>query len=321
MAPDPMPEQERLALAFLFGLSYRMTGDPNDAEDVVQETFLRAMEKPPAERGSSVRPWLARVALNLSRDLLRRRRRRRYVGPWLPGLLAGESETEVPAHEPEAFGISTEGRYDLLESVSIAFLHALEALTPTQRAVLLLRDVFDYSVRATADALDTSEPNVKTTLHRARKAMQGYERDRPVSLADVRGRTREALAAFLDRLVAGDAEGTAALLADDAIAVNDGGGEFHAARNVVRGRDRVARLHLGLVGRLRGDVGIQLREINGLPALVVEFGTASPGYAPRSVVAVRVDDSGRIIGIYTVLASAKLARVAAEPDATRLSFG
>src|SRR6185295_2830674 len=145
---------------FLWGLCYRLTGSAADADDLVQETFVRAIERPPARTDMPWRPWLVRVALNLGRDLLRRRRRAGYVGPWLPAPIDTGDDASPPSFEPEIPGVgSTEGRYDLLESVTFAFLLALEALTPTQRAVLLLRDVFDYSVREVADALDLSEAN------------------------------------------------------------------------------------------------------------------------------------------------------------------
>jgi RNA polymerase sigma-70 factor (ECF subfamily) len=149
----------------LWHLCYRMTGIAADADDLVQETFLRAIERPPPRTDMALRPWLVRVALNLARDLLRRRRRRReYTGPWLPSPIeTGEPGADaaddrvLPAFEPSLPGLgSTEGRYDLVESVTFAFLLALEALTPQQRAVLLLRDVFDYSVRETAEALAVS---------------------------------------------------------------------------------------------------------------------------------------------------------------------
>ena len=157
---------------FLWGLCYRLTGSAADADDLVQETFVRTIERPPARMKDPLRPWLVRVAMNLGRDLLRRRRRAPYKGPWLPSpietngqdlfpreevaLPLGEialplGEVAPPSHEVVFEGGSTEGRYELLESVSFAFLLALEVLTPQQRAVLLLRDVFDYSVRETAD--------------------------------------------------------------------------------------------------------------------------------------------------------------------------
>src|SRR5690242_19315982 len=164
---------------FLWGVSYRMTGSAADADDIVQDTLVRAIERPPQRTDEPVRPWLVKVALNLSRDVLRRRKRREYVGPWLPSPIDTSDESAPPSHEPSVDGRETlEARYDLLESVSIAFLVALEQLTPRQRAVLLLRDVFDYSVKETADALDLSEANVKTTHHRARNVMATYDRER-----------------------------------------------------------------------------------------------------------------------------------------------
>ncbi|MEW6270578.1 MAG: sigma-70 family RNA polymerase sigma factor [Thermodesulfobacteriota bacterium] len=123
---------------FLWGLCYRLTGSAADADDLVQATFVRALERPPARTDEPWRPWLTRVAVNLGRDLLRRRKRRGYVGPWLPSPIE-TGEQPLASFEPEiASGVTTEGRYDMLESVSIAFLVALEALTPKQRAVLLL---------------------------------------------------------------------------------------------------------------------------------------------------------------------------------------
>src|SRR5207253_2970137 len=106
---------------------------------------------------------------------LRRRKRRDYVGSWLPSPIETGEEASPPAHEIESAEASTEYRYDLMESVSMAFLLALEWLTPRQRAVLLLRDVFDYSVQETGRALDLTQANVKVTHHRARQAMKAYE--------------------------------------------------------------------------------------------------------------------------------------------------
>src|SRR5262249_13064147 len=130
---------------FLWGLCYRITGSAADADDVVQDTFVRALQSS-RERPDDPRRWLTRIAVNAARDVLRRRKRRAYVGPWLPTPIETASDDVPPSHEPALHGEHTlEGRYDLLESVSLAFLQALEALTPTQRAVLLLCDVFDYS--------------------------------------------------------------------------------------------------------------------------------------------------------------------------------
>src|SRR4029434_3703531 len=129
-------------------------------------------------------------------------RRRRYEGPWLPALAPTDErglrgEPDDPSPGPAA-------RYDRIESVTLAFLLALEALTPSQRAVLLLRDVFDYAVRETADALGMSEANVKVTHHRARRAMTAYDRNRCVATAALQAQTREALERFLVALSSPD---------------------------------------------------------------------------------------------------------------------
>ena len=134
-------EQER---RFLWGLCYRMTGSAADAEDIVQEVFVKALEKPALDTERPLRPWLVRVAMNLSRDNLRKRVQSGYTGPWLPSPLPTDDWPENHEAAVEA-NDSPMARYDLLESVSLAFMLALEALTPTQRAVLLLRDVFDYT--------------------------------------------------------------------------------------------------------------------------------------------------------------------------------
>lgn len=293
---------------FVWALCYRMTGTAADADDLVQETFLRAIARPPARTDAPWRPWLVRVAMNLARDLLRRRRRLGQRQPWLPSPIDTGDDTAPPAYElPAESGSPTEGRYELLESVSFAFLLALEALTPGQRAVLLLRDVFDYSVRETADALGMSEPAVKTAHHRARHAMAAYDRDRCVPTAARQARTGEALFRFLTALQADDVPALEALLAEGVRSVSEGG-EFAAAHNVVAGRARVLRLLRGLMRYLRGS-GSQVRMLNGLPAVVLDFPARGPRYAPRAVLRCDVGPDGRIVALHTVLASRKLSAV------------
>ena len=148
-------------------LAYRMTGSAADAEEITQESFTRALTSPPPDGVS--RNWLLSVAANLSRDRLRRRKRAAYVGPWLPSAV----EAEADASDPES-------RYGLRESASFAFLLALEPLSLRQRAVLLLRDVFDLSVEETAAALEMSAGAVRVMHHRARAALAGYDEQRAV---------------------------------------------------------------------------------------------------------------------------------------------
>jgi RNA polymerase sigma-70 factor (ECF subfamily) len=298
---------------FLWGLCYRMTGVAADADDLVQETYARALAAPPEQR-EALRPWLTRVAVNLARDHLRRRKREAYVGPWLPSPLdtgdTGDTEAPPGVEARLPGGGSTEGRYELLESVSYAFLLALEALAPKQRAVLLLRDVFDYSVREVAEALGMSEANVKVVHHRARAAMAEYDRARCVPTRELQARTRAALEGFMGALLSGDVAAAEALLSDDVRALTDGGGQVRAAHVPVVGAKRVLTFLLRLM-ELRGPpVAVELQMLNGLPALVSVFADAAdPLFASRAVVRVELGADGRISQLHTVLTDRKLAGV------------
>src|SRR5687768_10896509 len=296
---------------FLWGLSYRMTGSAADADDILQETFVRLMQKPPADTEEPLRPWLVRVALNLSRDLLRRRRRQGYVGQWLPAPFETENNDDLLSLlDLQAATLTTDSRdpsarYEMLESVSFAFLLALEALTPTQRAVLLLRDVFDYSVKETGDALDMTETNVKTTHHRARRAMDAYDRRRQVPTADVQRQARETLTSFLRCLEQHDVRGIEALLAENVRSMTDGGGEFQAALRPIVGRDKVMRFYLAVTDT-GPDVGVQMPTLNGMPGVIVDFPSARRPQAPRLALTIDLDPDGKISWIYVVSASRKL---------------
>ena len=292
---------------FLWGLCYRMTGSSADADDLVQETFVRAIERPPADR-DGWRAWLARVATNLSIDAFRRRKRREYIGPWLPAPIETGDEASPPGREIASLEASTEHRYDLIESVSVAFLLALEHLTPRQRAVLILRDVFDYSVQETAKALDLTQSNVKVTHHRARQAMKGYEDARLRPTRDHQARAADRLREFLACLQNQDVAGVEAMLAKEARALSDGGGEFHAARLPVLGRKNVARLILGLIAKRAAQARLAFRMLNGMPALVAES-PAARGYAPRFVFQLELNAEGAIAEVHTVLATRKLLAV------------
>jgi RNA polymerase sigma-70 factor (ECF subfamily) len=287
---------------YVWGLCYRMTGDASEAEDIVQETFARAVASPPARTDQPWRPWLVRVAVNLARDRLRRRKRGGYTGPWLP--------SPIETGEEAASDDDQERRYGMLESVSFAFLLATEILTPRQRAVLLLRDVFDYSVEEAAVALELSEANVKTTHHRARSALESYDRARVAPTRDAQARTRRAIAQLGVALAAGDVAGIEALLASGARTINDGGGEFHAARRPIIGANRVARFFAGLRRRLGADATFTVHTINGLPALVLDWPSAPARVAPRTLASFELDDDGRIGAIYVVVSTRKLRALA-----------
>ncbi|MFN8599305.1 MAG: sigma-70 family RNA polymerase sigma factor [Candidatus Binatia bacterium] len=299
---------------FLWGLCYRLTGSAADADDLVQTTFVRAMESPPARTDEPWRPWLTRVAINLGRDLLRRRKRQRYVGPWLPSPIETGDESALASYEPQlAAGVTTEGRYDMLESVSFAFLLALEALTPKQRAVLLLRDVFDYSVTETADALGVSEPDVKTTHHRARRAMEAYDRERCRPTREEQDRTRAALAELMGAFARGDLASAEKQLASSVVALSDGGGEFFAARVPVVGADRVAKFYRNVATRSLAGAAHEMTMLNGLPAIVTAIPGPAHGQAAHLVTAIVLDREGRVARIWSVLATRKLTALGRTP--------
>jgi RNA polymerase sigma-70 factor (ECF subfamily) len=290
---------------YLWGMCYRMTGSAADADDIVQDTFVRALEKPPPDAEAPLRPWLVKVAINLSRDLLRRRRRREYFGPWLPSPLLTDDAFEL---DQQAVTESTPGtRYDLLESVSMAFLVALETLTPAQRAVLILRDVFDYSTNETAEALEMSEANIKVTLHRARRTMGAYDKNRVANFSQRAGELRGILQRFLSLLTTGDVQGLKKMLAADVVLVSDGGGEVSALAEPMYGREKVLRLIAKLYEANRDVTSTSIQNVNGEPAILIDRSRVRPGHASFFTMHCEVDEHAQIRQFNFVFAPSKLA--------------
>lgn len=301
-----LDELFRAQRARLWGLAYRLTGCAAEADDIVQEAFSRLLARPAPRAGDGQAPWLVRVVTNLGIDTLRARRRRPYAGPWLPE----PSTLELDA----ADGVLGEARADpetrveLAESATFAFLVALEALGPRQRAALLLRDAFGYSADETAAILGTSAGNVRQLHLRARRAMQEYDRSRCAPTADVRARHRTAVERLLGALAAQDARSLEALLAESARTLTDAAGEYTALATPLVGRSRVARLYLRAAAeRAAGDATFTLCSLNGLPAVLIALGRPVRRQAPRTAMLLDTAEDGRIRTIYTVLASRKLA--------------
>ncbi len=281
--------------AHVWAIAYRVTGSAADADDLVQETFVRAMS---ASRAEELRPWLARIATNASIDVLRARRRAEYIGPWLP----------EPIDTGDAYA-STSGsaRYDLLESVSLAFMIALEALSPRARAVLLLRDVFDYSVQETASVLSMTETHVKVTHHRARKVMEHYDANRCVPTRELQDKTRAALTAMMNALALGDLPTLEALLAEDAQTINDSAGDYTAARVPVIGRKKIALFWTKV--RPRELTSVEMRMLNGLPAIVARIASPEGRLAPSIALTLTLNATGLVATVHGIVATAKLARL------------
>lgn len=251
----------------VWGLAYRLTGSAEDADDIVQETFTRLIERsPPDDR--ALEAWLMQVAVRLGIDAVRSRRRRSYPGPWLPAAVEASDEDwldSFASNDPDP-----ETRYGLLESATLAFLLALEALGPRQRAVLLLRDVLGRSAAETAELLDTSEGNIRVLHLRARRAMDRYDSTRCAPTAELRARHQDVLERFLTCLASQDTAGLEAMLTEAVRTETDAGGAYSALAAAMEGRARVARFYLrAALNRAAGGALLETRMVNGMPAALM----------------------------------------------------
>jgi RNA polymerase sigma-70 factor, ECF subfamily len=242
----------------MFSIAYRMLGSASEAEDVVQEAFLRYhRESSGGTAIDSPKAYLSTITTRLAIDQLRsaRVRRERYVGTWLPEPVVTDAESDAATQAETA------------DSLSMAFLVLLESLTPVERAVFLLRDVFDYGYDEIAAVIGRSEQNCRQIAVRARRQV---EAKRPRFEAD-RRRREELARRFFEAVTEGDEEGLLGLLAQDVVAYGDGGGKAPAALpHPVYGRERVARLMVGATarGQQLGVRGASFVEINGQPGAV-----------------------------------------------------
>jgi RNA polymerase sigma-70 factor (TIGR02957 family) len=238
----------------LFSIAYRMLGSVSEAEDAVQETWLRFAAS--ATRPRSTKAFLSTAVTRVSIDVLRsaRVRREAYVGPWFPEPLLSDPY-EDPARASE-----------LADSLSMAALLLLERLSPLERAVFVLRDVFDFGFPEIAAAVDRSEAACRQLAVRARRHMDA---GRPRFEADRRERERLA-ARFFDALREGDVDGLRELLAADVQMAGDGGGRAPQLAKAVSGAGNVARLLGSVFPRMfRIDVAVEPREVNGGPGAIL----------------------------------------------------
>ncbi len=244
----------------LFGVAYRMLGRVAEAEDIVQEAWLRwdAADRAAIERP---RAWLTTVVSRLAIDRLRsaQERRETYVGPWLPEPIL--TTTTTTTTDPAAHA-------ELADSLSIAFLTMLERLDPVERAAFLLREVFGHDYDEVAATIDRSAVNCRQIVHRARARLGP---DRPVRFNPGPEEERRLLDSFLMAAVTGDLDGLHAVLAEDVVAWSDGGAAQHAARRPIVGRRRVALFAKGVASK-REQMHTELRmehcRINGSPGFI-----------------------------------------------------
>ena len=278
----------------LWGLAYRLTGSASDADDVVQEALTRFLERPPAP-DRPAHAWLVRVTVNLALDAIRDRRRRAYPGPWLP--------------DPVESG-NAERRIEQVESASYAFLVALEALRPRERAVLILRDVLGWSAAESADLLGMREGTARVVHLRARRTLESFQTSHPTIDVERRAQHRAVLEKFLAALLTQDVEAVESLLAESVTTTTDAGGEYTALAETLVGRARVARFSLQ-ASRMRrdGEPRIAIAEVNGLAAAAITLGRPVRRQAPHTLLVIDLGAAGQIAAIYSVLAPAKLGAV------------
>lgn len=287
MATDAALARFEDARPRLFGIAYRMMGTVAEAEDLVQEAWIRWQ----GADNAAVREPAAFLATTVTRLALTeldsaRARRERYVGPWLPEPVDTSADPALGAERAEA--------------LSFAMLLLLERLSPPERAAYVLREAFDYPYRRIAEVLETSEANARQLASRARAHL---DRARTASVTDAE--RERLLTAFVAAAQQGDLERLESVLAEDIVALSDGGGVVLAARKPVTGRENVARFLLGVLEKFAADAVHAPHPYNG----DIAFVSLRDG-EPFAVWTVDVGADG-IRGFYNVMNPAKLSRIEA----------
>jgi RNA polymerase sigma-70 factor (TIGR02957 family) len=286
---DPATEAFLAHRNLLFTVAYEMLGSAADAEDVLQETWLRWAG---VDLGTvrDQRAYLVQITTRQALSRLRTlgRRKESYVGPWLP--------------EPLLTAPDVAEDVELADSVSLAMLLVLETLTPAERAVFVLREVFELDYDEIAEAVGKSPAAVRQIAHRARAHVAARRPRGPVS----RAQTQDALEAFRRATETGDLQGLLDILAPDVVFLGDGGGVVRAVPVPVVGADHVARLLAIALERIAAEASLQPAQVNGYPALIIRMDGRVD-----TVIAVRIDD-GLITGLYAVRNPAKLSHMEQE---------
>jgi RNA polymerase sigma-70 factor (ECF subfamily) len=292
-AADPATDAFVAHRNLLFTVAYEILGSAADAEDVLQETWLRWAEVDLAQVRDQ-RAFLVRVPTRRALDRLRalRRRKETYVGPWLPEPLLTSPDVAENA--------------ELAESLSMAVMLVLETLSPTERAVFVLREVFDVGYDEIAEAVGKTPAAVRQIAHRSRKHVDAR---RPREVVSPR-QAQAALASFQHAVETGDLQGVLDVLAPDVVLISDGGGVRSAALRPVTGLAKVVRLLLASLGDKEGTLTSEPTTVNGDPALLLHVDGEID-----SVMALRVED-GLVTGIYFVRNPAKLTHIAAATPLT-----
>jgi RNA polymerase sigma-70 factor (ECF subfamily) len=294
----------------LRALAYRMLGSRAEAEDIVQEAWLRwaQVDEATVQHAGA---YLSRLVTNLCLDKLgsAAARREQYVGVWLPEPLVDEEAGWSPGPEAQA---------EFAQDVSVAFMLALERLSPLERAAFLLHDVFDFSFSEIATALDRSEAACRQLAARGRAHVRAA-RPRgattpPPRSSEIDAKHAELMSAFLAATRSGDLNGLTHLLASDVRVITDGGGKVAAALNVLEGPDRAASFLIGAVRKgWRDEYTLRFALINDLPGIIVD---GPEGVVQTSAFEI---DGDTIKALYVVRNSEKLRHVPGAPAGQRRS--
>lgn len=274
--------------AYLFSIAYRMLGSVMDAEDMVQDTFLR-WQQVALSNVESPKSYLATIITRRCIDHLRSAKvqREQYIGTWLPEPLLVETAV-LPADH-----------LTLAESLSMAFLVMLETLSPTERAVFLLREVFDYGYEEISTIVQKSESNCRQIVRRAKQHLTAG-RPRFDAQPDAQ---QQILAEFMQACIGGELDSLMALLAEDVVHYSDGGDKVFAAKKPVVGAEMVARFILRIIQQAPENVSTKFSTANGQPAFVIRVDGRSYGIMIFDV------RNGRIQNIYTVVNPDKLKHI------------
>ncbi|MBA3945210.1 MAG: RNA polymerase sigma-70 factor [Herpetosiphonaceae bacterium] len=276
----------------LFAIAYRMMGSGTDAEDIVQEAFVRWLQAS-SEEVQSPKAYLSAVVMRLCIDQVRSARAQRelYVGPWLPEPIPTGQHQELVDNVV------------LTESLSFAFLIMLQRLKPLERAVFLLREVFDYDYTEIAEIVGKSEANCRQVLHRAHQQVG----EQPPRFAVSHEQQERITYQFIQASTSGDMQGLLKLLTDDIVFTADGGGKVQAARNSLYGADKATRGMLGGMSKLPSGIQGRIEEINGQPAII--------GYVDGHVYGVVLLEivAEQVRRIYMILNPDKLGRLNSLP--------
>jgi RNA polymerase sigma-70 factor, ECF subfamily len=280
----------------LFTIAYEILGSATEADDVLQDSYLRWADVD-LSTVRDTKSYLAQLVTRQALNALRAQARRRedYVGPWLPEPLL------LDEHDAAADVV-------LAESVSMAMLVLLETLSPDERAVFVLREVFGFDYGEIADAVGKPAPTVRQVAHRAREHVQARRK----RFDDVDPeRNAEITAQFLATAASGDVEALMAMLAPDAVWMADSGGKVSAARRPIVGADRVARAIAGIMGKAQGLLRVEMVTCNSAPAVMLYLGEHLEG-----VISVEIVDD-KITNFYVMRNPDKLVALASARQISR----